>query len=141
MCELQQGTTFELDDDDLTFGVISCSRFSAPIPVIDDTDLETEDSRQKCAGQLADPQMITLVCRSLGREAYPTRGLYQDLTITHALNDGDSAPEILDGEGFVVDVRTPEFSSDTEDRKTIEIDWQYRAVPTRTESTPSALPP
>lgn len=135
MCELQQGTTFELETDDLTFGVISCSRFSAPIPVIDDTDLADANSRAKCAGKLADPQLITLVCRSIGEDAYPTKGLYQDLTITHALNPSGTLPEILDGEGFVVDVRTPDFGSDTENRKTIEIDWQYRTVPTRTEAS------
>lgn len=134
MCELQQGVTVALDEDDLTVGILSISRFSAPIPVIDDTDLADTNSRRKCAGKLADPQMMTIVCRSIGEDIYPTRGLLQDLTITHALNPGAATPEILDGEGFVVDVRTPDHNADSEARKTIEIDWQFNGnpLPTRT---------
>lgn len=134
MCELQQGATLNFSVSGSTYEVISFGRFSAPIPVIDDTHLGSTASRRKCAGKLADPQMFTIVARNIGTQARPVRGTTQTLTITRPLAAGMATPEILAGTGFIVDVREPEHSSDTEDRQTIEIDWQYdgNPLPSRT---------
>jgi hypothetical protein len=134
MCELQQGATLAFSVSGALYQVLNIARFSAPIPVIDDTDLADTVSRKKCAGKLQDPQMFTITARNIGTQARPSKGVVQDLTVTHPLAAGRTTPEILDGSGFVVDVRTPEFSSDSEARQTIEIDWQFDGdpMPTRT---------
>lgn len=136
MCELQQGVqaVFSLSG---TFEVTNITRYSAPIPVIDDTDLATTSGREKCAGQLQDPQMITLTAKSIGTVARPAKGTVQTLTITSAIVPGNATADIFAGPGFVVDVKEPEYGSDTEARKTIEIDWQFdgKSLPSRTLAT------
>jgi hypothetical protein len=139
MCELQQGATLVFSEDG-AFEVISIPRFGAPIPVIDDADLDDTGFRVKCPGSLADPQVMSgIVCRSIGTADRPTRGLNQTCTITHGDVPGNATPESFAGSGFVVDFREPEFTSDTEGRKTIEIDWQYDGVtgPARTKAVAS----
>jgi hypothetical protein len=134
MCELQQGATLAFSVSGSLFQILNIARFSAPIPVIDDTDVADTVSRKKCPGKLQDPQMFTITARNIGTQARPAKGVVQDLTITHPLAPGMATPEILDGSGFVVDVRTPEFGADSEARQTIEIDWQFDGdpMPTRT---------
>jgi len=135
MCELMQGMTLTFSVSGSSFEVVSVPRFSAPIPVIDDVDLETEDYREKCPGQLADPQLMSgIVIKSIGTQARPAKGTVQTLTITHGDVVGNATPESFAGTGFIVDVREPEFTSDTEGRKTIEIDWQFdgKTGPART---------
>lgn len=139
MCELQQGVQLVFSISG-TFEVVSIPRYSAPIPVIDDTDLGSTDGREKCAGQLEDPQLMSgIVLKSIGTETRPTKGATETLTITHGLLPGDATAEIFAGPGFIVDVREPEFSSDTEGRKTIEVDWQFNGkdLPTRTKPVAS----
>jgi hypothetical protein len=139
VCELQQGAEVSFSEDEGTWEVISVPRFSAPIPVIDDADLLSEGYRPKCPGALGDPQLMTgIVIRSIGTAEYPTKGLIQDMTITHGLVPGNAGRESYTGSGFIVDVRTPEFNSDTEGRKTIEVDWQFdgkETPPARTLAT------
>lgn len=142
MCELQQGATATLSDDSGLLGVINIGRFGAPIPVIDDTDLSStaSDGRKKCPGLLRDPQMFTITMRAVGEDEYPTVGLIQDLTIVRPIPPGFTGTgDTLDGEGFVVDVRTPEHQSDSEGRQTIEVDWQYSQLPTREEADLEAV--
>jgi hypothetical protein len=136
MCELQQGITAVFSVSGALSGLLNVPRFSAPIPVIDDTDVSDTLSRKKCPGALRDPQIMTLTIRNLGTAAYPAIGVIQDLTLTYPLYD-HATPEIIDGPGFVVDVRSPEFGSDSEGRQTVEIDWQYNGdpLPTRTLAT------
>lgn len=139
MCELQQGTQVVFSVDG-TYEVVSVPRFSAPIPVIDDTDLADTSARPKCAGQLQDPQLMSgIVLKSIGTADRPTKRITQTLTITHAIVPGNATAEIFAGAGFIVDVREPEFSSDSENRKTIEVDWQYdgNPMPARTKATAS----
>lgn len=136
MCELQQGATLGFSVSGSLYQILNIARFGAPIPVIDDTDVSRTTSRKKCPGKLQDPQMLTITARNIGTQARPVKGLVQDLTVTHPLAAGRTTPEILAGSGFVVDVRTPEFGSDSEARQTIEIDWQFNGdpLPTRTLS-------
>lgn len=138
MCELQQGVQAVFTTSG-TYEITNITRYGAPIPIIDDTDLATTGGREKCAGQLEDPQMITLTAKSIGTVARPAKKTVQTLTITHATVPGNATAEIFAGPGFVVDVREPEFSSDTEGRKTIEIDWQFngKSLPARTLATAS----
>ncbi len=134
MCELQQGATVSFSEDG-TFGIISIDEFSAPIPVIDDTDLAATVSRKKCPGQLRDPQAFNIVMRNIGNEIRPTVGLIQDLTITRPIPPGYAGtPEILDGSGFITDVTEPAHNSDSEARQTITVTWQYNGnpIPART---------
>jgi hypothetical protein len=134
MCELQQGVSLAFSVSGSLYEVLNVARFSAPIPVIDDTDVGDTASRKKCPGKLQDPQMVTITARNIGTQARPAKGVVQDLTITHPLAAGMSTPEILDGSGFVVDVRSAEFASDTEAIQTIEFDWQFdgKTGPART---------
>lgn len=135
MCELQQGATLAFSVSTGTWEVISIPRYGAPIPVIDDTDLQDTGTRKKCPGVLEDPQMMSgIVLRSIGTQARPAKKTVQTMTITHGLLAGHNTAEIFAGTGFIVDVREPEFSADTEGRKTIEIDWQFNGQtgPTRT---------
>lgn len=134
MCELQQGVTVLFSVSGGTMEVLSIDSFSAPIPVIDNTDVASTNSRKKKPGQLQDPQQFKITCRNIGHKAKPAKGVVQDLTITHPLQPGKATPEILDGSGFVVDVTTPSFSSDSEARQTYDIIWQYDGdpFPTRT---------
>ena len=134
MCELQQGVTLNFSTSGNTMEVLSVDPFNAPIPVIDNTDVSTTVSRKKWPGQLRDPQSFKILCRNIGHKAKPAVGVVQTLTITHPLQPGKITPEIHDGSGFVVDVSTPSFSSDSENRQTYEIIWQYNGnpFPTRT---------
>lgn len=137
MCELQQGVVVAFSVSGSTMEVLSVDPFSAPIPVIDDTDVSSTNSRRKCPGKLRDPQQFKITCRNIGNKTKPAVGVVQDLTITHPLSPGQATPEILDGSGFVVDTTTPGFNSDSENRQTYDIIWQFdgKPFPTRTAAT------
>jgi hypothetical protein len=139
MCELQQGVTANFSVSGNTMEILSIGAFGAPIPVIDNTDVSSTISRRKWPGQLRDAQQFTIRCRNIGHKTKPAVGVVQTLTITHPLFPGKTTPEILDGSGFVVDVTTPEFNSDSENRQTYDIIWQYNGspFPTRTAATPA----
>lgn len=140
MCELQQGAELTFSVDSASYEVVSIPRYSEPIPVIDDTDLEDTGQREKCPGALGDPQLMSgIVLRSIGTQAYPTKGTLQTMTVTHGLVAGNATRESWAASGFVVDVRTPEFTSDTEGRKLIEVDFQPdgKTGPARTLATAS----
>lgn len=132
MCELQQGVTINFSVSGNTMEPVNVGSFSAPIAVIDDTALSDTTSRKKWAGQLPDPKPFKITCRNVGSKTKPARGVTQTLTITHPLPPGKTTPEILSGTGFVVDVTTPDFGSDSEGRQTYEIEWQFDTMPTRT---------
>lgn len=137
MCELQQGAQIAFSTDGAPYEFLGISRYSAPIPVIDDADLEADEGRKKCPGELEDPQIVTLTLRNIGTQIRPTKGLVQTLTRTNKLVAGGTTPEIFAGTGFIVDIREPEFSSDSEDRQILEVDWQFDAnpLPVRTLAT------
>ncbi len=135
MCELQQGVTVNFSVSGNTMEVLSIDPFTAPIPVIDNTALNDTTSRRKWPGQLPDPQSFKITCRNIGNKTKPARSVVQTLTITHPLAAGRTTPEIMAGTGFVVDVSTPSFSSDSEGRQTYDIIWQYDSMPTRTMSS------
>lgn len=136
MAEKQQGASFALGTDAGTWKVLSISRYSEPIPVIDDTDLSTTNRRTKTPGELGDPQMVTLVVQSDGDQAWPTKKLVQTGTITSPLGTYTTA-EKWAGTGFITDIRTPEYASDTENIQTLEFDWQFdgKTGPARTLAT------
>lgn len=136
MAEKQQGATFAFGTDAGTWKYVNIGRYSEPIPVIDDTDLSTTNRRTKIPGELGDPQMMTLVLQSDGDQAWPTKKLVQTGTIT-APTGAYTTAEKWAGTGFVVDVRTPEYASDTEGIQTIEVDWQFdgKTGPARTLAT------
>ena len=138
MCELQQGATLTFTVSTGTWEVISIPRFGAPVPVIDDTDLQDTSRRIKCPGMLEDPQMMTgIIIRSIGTQARPAKKVLQTMTVTSSLVPGNATADIFAGSGFIVDVREPDYTADTEGRKTIEIDWQYdgKTGPARTLAT------
>lgn len=135
MAVKQQGASFTFGTDGGTWKYINIGRLSAPIPVIDDTDLSTEDDRTKIPGDLADNQIVTLVLQNIPTADHPTKGLVQTGTILGPLTGLNG--ESWAGTGFVVDVRTPEYASDTEAIQTIEVDWQFdgRTGPARTKDS------
>lgn len=135
MAVKQQGASFTFGTDGGSWKYINIGRFSSPIPVIDDTDLSTEDDRTKLPGDLGDPQMVTLVLQNIPTADLPTKGLVQTGTILGPLTG--MTGESWAGTGFVVDVRTPEYGSDTEAIQTIEVDWQFdgRTGPARTKDS------
>ena len=133
MCQKQQGATFVFGTSVGAWKIVSIGRYAEPIPVLDDSHLTTTVRRTKCPGTLGDPQMLTLVMQAASDIAFPAKGLLQTGTITAPLS-GFTTAETLAGTGFVVDVRTPEFASDTEAIQTIEMDWQFdgKTGPART---------
>jgi len=137
MCEKQQGATIVFTTSAGTWNVINIGRFGAPIPILDDTHLGVTGFREKCPGQLEDPQMLTVTVQNKGNQAYPAKGLVQTITITHPLG-AYTVAEKLAGTGFVVDTRTPEFQSDSEALQTVEFDIQFdgKTGPARTLATP-----
>ena len=138
MCELQQGATLTFSVSTGTWEVISIPRYGAPVPVIDDTDLQDTARRIKCPGMLEDPQMMTgIIIRSISTQARPATKVLQTMTVTSSLVPGKLTADIFAGSGFIVDVREPDYTADTEGRKTIEIDWQYdgKTGPARTLAT------
>lgn len=132
----QQGATFTFSVSGGTWEFVNIGRYSEPIPVIDDTHLGTTNRRTKMPGDLGDPQMLTLVLQAKpGASAMPAKGVLQTGTITGSkVTLPGGTAENWAGTGFVVDVRTPEFASDTEAIQTIEIDWQFdgKTGPART---------
>lgn len=137
MAEKQQGAVFTFGTDAITLKIVSIGRYSEPIPVIDDTDLSTTVRRTKMPGELGDPQMLTLVLQGNGKGAHPVKGKLQTGTITAPIIGANLTAEKWSGSGFVADIRTPEYASDTEGITTIEIDWQFdgKTGPTRTLAT------
>ena len=137
MAEKQQGATFSFGTDGGSWNYLNIPRYSEPIPSIDDTHLGTTGKRTSTPGELGDPQMITLVLQNDGSASLPTKGLVQTGTITAPLGEWDEA-EKWAGTGFVVDVRSPEFGSDTEAIQTIEVDWKFdgKTGPARTAAVP-----
>jgi len=133
MGEKQQGASVTFGTSAGTWGFLNIGRFSAPIPVIDDTHLGTTARRQAIAGDLEDPQMVTLTLMNKGNQAYPLRGLVQTITITNPIGSYTVSEKLI-GSGFVVDVRTSEFQSNSEGLQTIEIDIKFNGVtgPART---------
>ena len=138
MAAKQQGASFTFSVSGGTWKFINIGRYSEPIPVLDDTDLSTTTRRTKMPGDLGDPQMVTLVLHgSPGASSIPAKGVLQTGTITGTKVTGGGTAENWAGTGFVVDVRTPEFASDSEAIQTIEIDWQFdgKTGPARTAGT------
>jgi hypothetical protein len=138
MAAKQQGASFVFGTDGGSWKFINIGRLSAPIPVIDDTDLSTVGDRTKIPGDLADNQMITLVLQGIpSASSIPTKGLVQTGTLNGTKATALGTPENWAGTGFVVDVRTPEFASDTEAIQTIEVDWMFdgRTGPARTAAS------
>lgn len=136
MCEKQQGATVTFGTSAGTWECVNIGRYNAPIPVIDNTHLGTTGKRKKCPGQLEDPQIFTVTLRNKGSQAYPAKGLVQTITVTSPLGTYTTAESVA-GTGFVVDIRHPEFGSDTEALTTIEVDIQFDSAtgPTRTLAT------
>jgi hypothetical protein len=133
MCEKQQGASVVFGTSGGSWNVLNISRLSNPIPIIDDTHLGTTGDREKCPGELGDPQMITVTAQNDGNQAYPIKGQVQTVTINHPLGTWATAEKYA-GTAFVVDIRTPEFQSATEGIQTIEIDIQFdgKTGPART---------
>ncbi len=133
----QQGASFTFSVSGGTWEYLNIGRLSAPIPVIDDTHLGTTVHRAKLPGDLSDPQIVTLVLQGKPGATWPAKGVLQTGTITGSKATSGGTAENWAGTGFVVDVRSPEFASDTENIQTIEVDWQYdgRTGPARTAGT------
>ena len=133
MCQKQQGALFIFGTSVGTWKIVSIGRYSEPIPVLDDSHLATTVRRTKCPGTLGDPQMLTIVVQADSDQAWPAKGLLQTGTIQSPAS-GFTNEEELAGTGFVVDVRSAEFASDTEAIQTIEFDWQFdgKTGPART---------
>ncbi|MGN6133388.1 MAG: hypothetical protein ACTHOU_02765 [Aureliella sp.] len=136
MAEKQQGASFTFGTSGGTWNYLNIPRYSEPIPVIDDTHLGTTGRRTNTPGELGSPQMITLLLQNQGDAVLPVKGLLQTGTITAPLGDFDVA-EKWAGTGYVVDIRSPEFGSDTEAIATIEIDWMFdgKTGPARTAAS------
>lgn len=134
----QQGASVVFGSSGGTWEFTNIGRYSEPIPVIDDTHLGTTNRRTKIPGQLGDPQMVTLQLHNSPTASLPARGLVQTVTINGPLGSFASA-ENWAGTAFVVDIRTPEFASDTEAIQIIEIDIQFdgKTGPARTAAANS----
>jgi hypothetical protein len=132
----QQGASLTFGTSSGTWSIISIARYGAPIPVIDDTHLGTTNRREKIFGSLEDPQPFTVTVQAKPTQAFPAKGLVQTITVTSPLN-GATAAETLIGTGAVIDVRTAEFNSGTEDIQTVEFEVQFdgKTGPARTLAT------
>jgi len=132
--DTQQGATIAFATDSTDHNIISIGRCGTPIPVLDKTHLGTTDFREKLAGELKDAQPVTVVAQADPAQAHPTIGTAQTITITSPLASGGSSAETLAGTGFVTDVRSQEFNSESEGIQTIEIDFIFDGDtgPTRT---------
>jgi hypothetical protein len=137
MAVKQQGATFVFATDAGSWKFVNIGRYSAPIPVIDDSDLSTVGERTKLPGDLGDPQMMTLVLQNIPSATLPTKGLVQTGTLTGTKVTALGTAENWAGTGFIVDIRTPEYASDTENIQTIEVDWQFdgKTGPARTAAS------
>lgn len=136
MCEKQQGASVVFGTDGGSFNFLNIGRLSAPIPVLDDTHLGVTGYREKCPGELQDAQPVTITMQNDGDADLPTVGLVQTITINSALGDWSTAEKWV-GTGFVTDIRTPEYGSDTEAIQTIEVDFIFdgKTGPARTAAT------
>lgn len=132
----QQGASLTFGTSVGTWNILSIGRYSAPIPKIDDTHLGVTGVRESIPGTLEDPQSFTVTVQAKPDQAYPIKGLVQTITITSPL-EGAATAETLIGTGFVMDVKTAEFQSGTEDIQTIEFDIQFdgKTGPARTLAT------
>lgn len=135
-CEKQQGATIAFGTDGGTYKFTQIGEYSEPIPVIDDTHLGTTGRRQKCPGQLGDPQPFTCMVQNDGDHAELTKGLVQTITITAPLGSYATA-EKWEGTGFITDISTPSFSSDSEGlaMRQITIQFDGKTGPARTLAT------
>lgn len=124
MCEKQQGATLTFGTSSGTWEIVEIGSFSAPIPVLDRTHLGVTGFRQKCPGQLQDPQMFSVKVRNKGSQAYPVKGLVQLVTVTAPLGSYTTAEKVISGEGFVVDHIHPSFQSNTEELQIVEFQIQ-----------------
>lgn len=133
MAVKQQGASVTFGTSGGTWEFVNIGRYSEPIPVIDDTHLGTTGKRTKMAGDLGDPQLVTIVVQNKPTHTTLVKGLNQTITITGPLN-GATVAEKWAGTGFIVDVRSPEYASDTEAIQTMEIDIQFdgKTGPART---------
>lgn len=134
----QQGAGVVFGSSGGTWEFTNIGRYSEPIPVLDDTHLGTTNRRTKIPGQLKDPQMLTVQLHNSPTATLPVIGLVQTITINGPLGAFATA-ENWAGTGFVVDIRTPEFASDTEAIQIIEMDIQFdgKTGPARTAATTS----
>lgn len=132
----QQGASLTFGTSSGTWNILSIGRYSAPVPVIDDTHLGSTNRREKIFGSLEDPQSFPVTVQAKPTQAFPVRGLVQTITVTSPLN-GASTAETLVGTGAVIDVRTAEFNSGTEDIQTVEFEIQFdgKTGPARTLAT------
>lgn len=124
MCEKQQGATIAFGTDGGTYKFTQIGSYSEPVPVIDDTHLSSTDRREKCPGDLGDPQQFTCIVQNKGDHAELTKKLVQTITITSPLGAYTTA-EKWEGSGFITDISTPEFGSDTEALSTRQITVQF----------------
>lgn len=136
MSEKQQGATIAFGTDGGTLKVVSIGEYNEPIPVIDDTHLGVTGKREKCPGSLGDPQEFQVVVQDDGDHAELTKGLVQTITITSALGSFTTAQNWA-GTGFVTNIGTPSYSSDTEAiaTRTLTIQYDGKTGPTRTLAT------
>ena len=133
MGEKQQGATLVFGTSAGSWNVLSIGRYSAPIPVIDDTHLGTTSRRESIFGVLEDPQIFTVTVQNKGGTAYPVKGLVQTITLTSPLGIWTTAEKLI-GSGAVIDVKTSEFQSGTENIQTVEFDIKFdgKTGPART---------
>jgi len=134
----QQGASFVFGTDGGSWSFVNIGSYSEPIPVLDDTSLGTTGKRTKMPGDLGDPQSMTLRLQANVGVALPTKGLVQTGTITSPAG-GFVHAETVAGTGFITDIKTAEFGSDSEGIQMIDIEWQFdgKTGPARTAATNS----
>ena len=132
----QQGASLTFGTSSGTWNILSIGAYNAPIPVLDDTHLGTQNRREKIFGALEDPQAFTVTVQAKPSQAYPAKGLVQTITVTSPLN-GAATAEAMAGTGAVTDVKTAEFNSGTEAIQVVEFTIQYdgKTGPARTLAT------
>lgn len=135
MCEKQQGASITFGTDGGTYKFTQIGEYNEPIPVLDDSHLGTTGKRSKCPGDLGDPQQFTCILQNDGDHAELTK-VVQTITITSPLG-GFSTAENWAGTGFIVNIGTPSFGSDTEAIATRQVTIQFdgKTGPTRTLAT------
>lgn len=136
MAEKQQGAVISFGTDGGTYKATQIGSLSAPIPVLDETHLETTGDREKCPGDLADNEPVTVTIQSDGDHAELTKGLVQTITVTAPLGSYTTA-ENWAGTGFITNITSPEFGSDTEAIATRQVTFVFdgKTGPTRTLAT------
>jgi len=112
--DTMHGATIALSVSSLTLRVTSISPAKKTLPSVESSYHGTTTLATRIAGDLQDPQPITITYQNSPGLASPAHGTTQTLTITGPLPSGASTAEIMSITGFVTEVDdSPQYDTST----------------------------